>query len=196
MTTIVGLIVPSWSGLVCRAGRAYGAELVGLSVPSWSGLVCRAGRAYRLPSWLDLQFPEQSWSRQQIRELRDSGLLSRDNGLLSRDNGNPSRDNGLLSRDNGHPSRDNGHPSISDLVPTGFGFACIQDAEDTIQEQHLVIEALVEEKSSLLQTIQGLQEDNDDPAPFDDEWEEEPEEDPKEEGLEDIPIGEGDIVDE
>ncbi|KZV21259.1 pleiotropic drug resistance protein 3-like [Dorcoceras hygrometricum] len=33
--------------------------------------------------------------------------------------------------------------------------ACIQEAEDTIQEQHLIIEALVEEKSSLLQTIQG-----------------------------------------
>ncbi|KZV50182.1 MAR-binding filament-like protein 1-1 [Dorcoceras hygrometricum] len=68
----------------------------------------------------------------------------------------------------------------------------IQAAEDTIQEQHLIIEALVEEKASLLQTIQGLQEDNGAPAPFNDEWEEEPEE----EGLEKIPIGEGEIIDE
>ncbi|KZV34256.1 hypothetical protein F511_21741 [Dorcoceras hygrometricum] len=74
--------------------------------------------------------------------------------------------------------------------------ARIQEAEDTIQEQHLVIEALVEEKASLLQTIQGLQEDNGASAPFDDEWEEEPKEDPEEEGLEDIPIGDGEIVDE
>ncbi|KZV57465.1 nuclear matrix constituent protein 1-like protein [Dorcoceras hygrometricum] len=74
--------------------------------------------------------------------------------------------------------------------------ARIQETEDTIQEQHLIIEALVEEKASLLQTIQGLQEDNVAPAPFDDEWEDEPEEDPEEEGLEDIPIGEGAIVDE
>ncbi|KZV29813.1 hypothetical protein F511_25018 [Dorcoceras hygrometricum] len=73
--------------------------------------------------------------------------------------------------------------------------ARIQEAKDTIQEQHLIIEALVEEKASLLQTIQGLQEDNGAPAPFDDEWEEEPEEDREEEGLEDIPIGEGYIVD-
>ncbi|KZV51815.1 hypothetical protein F511_29580 [Dorcoceras hygrometricum] len=57
--------------------------------------------------------------------------------------------------------------------------ARIQEAEDTIQE-HLIIEALVEEKTSLLQTIQGLQEDNGAPDPFDDEWEEEPEEDPEE----------------
>ncbi|KZV19270.1 hypothetical protein F511_36432 [Dorcoceras hygrometricum] len=74
--------------------------------------------------------------------------------------------------------------------------ARIQEAEDTIQEQKLIIEALVEDKASLLQTIQGLQEDNDAPPPFDDEWEEELEEDPEEEGIEDIPIGEGDIVDE
>ncbi|KZV58198.1 peptidyl-prolyl cis-trans isomerase, chloroplastic-like [Dorcoceras hygrometricum] len=74
--------------------------------------------------------------------------------------------------------------------------AGIQEVEDTIQEQHLIIEALIEEKASLLQTIQGLQEDNGAPAPFDDEWEEEPEEDPEEEGLEDIPVGEGEIVDE
>ncbi|KZV55399.1 hypothetical protein F511_42753 [Dorcoceras hygrometricum] len=68
--------------------------------------------------------------------------------------------------------------------------AHIQEAEDMIQEQHLIIEALVEEISSLLQTIRGLQDDNG--APFDDESEDEPEE----EGLEDIPVGEGDIVDE
>ncbi|KZV58023.1 hypothetical protein F511_20427 [Dorcoceras hygrometricum] len=74
--------------------------------------------------------------------------------------------------------------------------ARIQEAEDTIQEQHLIIEALVEEKASLLQTIQGLQEDHGAPAPFDDELEEEPEEDPEEEGLEDIPIREEEIVDE
>ncbi|KZV58693.1 hypothetical protein F511_29769 [Dorcoceras hygrometricum] len=74
--------------------------------------------------------------------------------------------------------------------------ARIQEAEDTIQEQQLVIEALVEEKASLLQTIQCLQEDNGAPAPFDDECEEEPEEDPEEEGLEDIPLGEGEIVEE
>ncbi|KZV58080.1 subunit of the ESCRT-I complex [Dorcoceras hygrometricum] len=58
--------------------------------------------------------------------------------------------------------------------------ARIQAAEDTIQEQHMIIEALVEEKASLLQTIQGLQEENGAPAPFDDEWEEELEEDPEE----------------
>ncbi|KZV28585.1 hypothetical protein F511_40599 [Dorcoceras hygrometricum] len=70
--------------------------------------------------------------------------------------------------------------------------ARIHQTEDTIQEQHLIIEALVEEKASLLQTIQGLQEENRAPAPFDVEWEEEPEE----EGLEDIPVGEGEIVNE
>ncbi|KZV24412.1 hypothetical protein F511_23732 [Dorcoceras hygrometricum] len=74
--------------------------------------------------------------------------------------------------------------------------ARIQESEDMMQEQHLVIEALVEEKASLLQTIQVLQEDNGAPAPFDDEWEEEPYEDPDEEGFEDIPVGEGEIVDE
>ncbi|KZV31058.1 hypothetical protein F511_16731 [Dorcoceras hygrometricum] len=68
--------------------------------------------------------------------------------------------------------------------------ARIQEAEDMIQEQHLIIEDLVEEKAILLQTIQGLQEDNGAPAPFDDEWEEEPEEDTEQEGLEHIPIGE------
>ncbi|KZV57447.1 hypothetical protein F511_29228 [Dorcoceras hygrometricum] len=67
--------------------------------------------------------------------------------------------------------------------------AHIQEAEDEIQEQQLTIEALVEEKASLLQTIQGLQEDNG--VPFNDEWEEESEEDPEEEGLEEIPAGEG-----
>ncbi|KZV23972.1 hypothetical protein F511_20893 [Dorcoceras hygrometricum] len=71
--------------------------------------------------------------------------------------------------------------------------ARIQEAEDSMQAQHLIIEALVEEKDSLLQTIQGLQEANDAPAPFDDEWEEEPEEHPEEE---EIPIGEGEIDDE
>ncbi|KZV34664.1 hypothetical protein F511_10939 [Dorcoceras hygrometricum] len=74
--------------------------------------------------------------------------------------------------------------------------ARIKEAEDMIQEQHVIIEALVEEKASLLQTIQGLQEDNGAPAPFDYEWEEEPKEDPEEKGLEDIPIDEGEIVDE
>ncbi|KZV51167.1 hypothetical protein F511_33258 [Dorcoceras hygrometricum] len=89
------------------------------------------------------------------------------------------------------------HKTIAGLTEIGLYLqAHIQEAEDTIQEQHLIIEALVEEKASLLQTIQCLQEDNGVPAPFDDEWEEEPEEDPEEEGLEDIPIGEGEIVDE
>ncbi|KZV46917.1 hypothetical protein F511_06159 [Dorcoceras hygrometricum] len=49
----------------------------------------------------------------------------------------------------------------------------IHQTEDTIQEQHLIIEAQMEENASLLQTIQGLQEDN--VVPFDDECEEEPE---------------------
>ncbi|KZV45732.1 phragmoplast orienting kinesin 2 [Dorcoceras hygrometricum] len=74
--------------------------------------------------------------------------------------------------------------------------ARIQEAEDSMQAQHLIIEALVEEKDSLLQTIQGLQEANDVPAPFDDEWEEEPEEHLEEEEIEDIPLGEGEIDDE
>ncbi|KZV14452.1 hypothetical protein F511_43050 [Dorcoceras hygrometricum] len=74
--------------------------------------------------------------------------------------------------------------------------ARIQEAEGTLQEQHLVIEALVEVKASLLQTIQGLQEENGAPAPFDDEWEEEPKEDPEGEELEDIPTDEGEIDDE
>ncbi|KZV18142.1 hypothetical protein F511_30152 [Dorcoceras hygrometricum] len=64
------------------------------------------------------------------------------------------------------------HKTIAGL--TEIGIYTIQEAEDTIQEQHLIIEALVEEKASLLQKIQGLQEDNGAPAPFDDEWEEEP----------------------
>ncbi|KZV36371.1 pentatricopeptide repeat-containing protein-like [Dorcoceras hygrometricum] len=50
----------------------------------------------------------------------------------------------------------------------------IQEAEDSIQAQHLIIEALLEEKDGILQTIQGVQEDNGAPAPFDDEWEEIP----------------------
>ncbi|KZV27823.1 hypothetical protein F511_33825 [Dorcoceras hygrometricum] len=70
--------------------------------------------------------------------------------------------------------------------------ARIQEAEDSMQAQHLIIEALVEEKDGLLQTIQGLQEANVDPAPFDDEWEEEPEEEENEE----IPLGEREIDDE
>ncbi|KZV43798.1 hypothetical protein F511_08869 [Dorcoceras hygrometricum] len=74
--------------------------------------------------------------------------------------------------------------------------ARIQEVEDTIQEQHLIIEALVEEKASLLQTIQGLQEEHGSPATFDDEWEEELEEDPEEEELEDFSVDEGEIVDE
>ncbi|KZV35606.1 LRR and NB-ARC domains-containing disease resistance protein [Dorcoceras hygrometricum] len=74
--------------------------------------------------------------------------------------------------------------------------ARIQEAEDSMKAQHLIIEALVEEKDSLLQTIQGLEEANNAPAPFDDEWEEEPEEQPDEEEIEDIPLGEGEIDDE
>ncbi|KZV17114.1 acid-thiol ligase [Dorcoceras hygrometricum] len=74
--------------------------------------------------------------------------------------------------------------------------ARIQEAEDSMQAQHLIIEALVEEKDGLLQTIQGLQEANNAPAPFDDEWEEEPEEQPEEEEIEDIPLDEGEIDDE
>ncbi|KZV55948.1 hypothetical protein F511_10266 [Dorcoceras hygrometricum] len=73
--------------------------------------------------------------------------------------------------------------------------ARIQEAEDSLQAQHLIIEALVEEKYSLLQKIQGMQEANGAPAPFDDEWEEEPEENSEEEEIEEIPVGEGDIVD-
>ncbi|KZV36187.1 hypothetical protein F511_20086 [Dorcoceras hygrometricum] len=74
--------------------------------------------------------------------------------------------------------------------------ARIHEAEDSMQAQHLIIEALVDEKDSLLQTIQGLQEANNAPAPFDGEWEEEPEEEPEEEEIEDIPLGEGEIDDE
>ncbi|KZV28137.1 hypothetical protein F511_13391 [Dorcoceras hygrometricum] len=74
--------------------------------------------------------------------------------------------------------------------------ARIHEAEDSMQAQHLLIEALVHEKDSLLQTIQGLQEANNAPAPFDGDWEEEPEEEPEEEEIEDIPLGEGEIDDE
>ncbi|KZV51505.1 hypothetical protein F511_14403 [Dorcoceras hygrometricum] len=70
--------------------------------------------------------------------------------------------------------------------------ARIHEAEDSMQAQHLIIEALVDEKDRLLQTIQGLQEANNAPAPFDGEWEEEPEE----EEIEDIPLGEVEIDDE
>ncbi|KZV24345.1 hypothetical protein F511_16917 [Dorcoceras hygrometricum] len=45
--------------------------------------------------------------------------------------------------------------------------ARIHEAEDSMQAQHLIIEALVDEKDSLLQTIHGLQEANNAPAPFD-----------------------------
>ncbi|KZV42687.1 CAP-Gly domain-containing linker protein 1-like [Dorcoceras hygrometricum] len=74
--------------------------------------------------------------------------------------------------------------------------ARIHEAEDSMQAQHLLIEALVDEKDSLLQTIRGLQGANNAPAPFDGDWEEEPEEEPEEEEIEDIPLGEGEIDDE
>ncbi|KZV18332.1 hypothetical protein F511_19220 [Dorcoceras hygrometricum] len=74
--------------------------------------------------------------------------------------------------------------------------ARIHEAEDSMQAQHLLIEALVDEKDSLLQTIHGLQEANNAPAPFDGELEEEPEEEPEEEEIGDIPLGEGEIDDE
>ncbi|KZV29958.1 hypothetical protein F511_22963 [Dorcoceras hygrometricum] len=74
--------------------------------------------------------------------------------------------------------------------------ARIHEAEDSMQAQHLIIEALVDEKDSLLQTIQGLQEANNAPAPFDGDWEEEPGEESEEEEIEDIPLGEGEIDDE
>ncbi|KZV35089.1 hypothetical protein F511_04394 [Dorcoceras hygrometricum] len=74
--------------------------------------------------------------------------------------------------------------------------ARIHEAEDSMQAQHLLIEALVDEKDSLLQTIHGLKEANNAPAPFDGDWEEEPEEEPEQEEIEDIPLGEGEIDDE
>ncbi|KZV39073.1 hypothetical protein F511_37521 [Dorcoceras hygrometricum] len=73
--------------------------------------------------------------------------------------------------------------------------ARIHEAEDSMQAKNLIIKALVDEKDSLLQTIQGLQEANNAPAPFDGDWEEEPEEEPEEEEIEDIPLGEGEIDD-
>ncbi|KZV38572.1 cytosolic purine 5'-nucleotidase-like [Dorcoceras hygrometricum] len=54
--------------------------------------------------------------------------------------------------------------------------ARIHETEDPMQAQHLLIEALVDENDSLLQTIHDLQEANKAPAPFDGDWEEEPEE--------------------
>ncbi|KZV43251.1 hypothetical protein F511_09837 [Dorcoceras hygrometricum] len=72
--------------------------------------------------------------------------------------------------------------------------ARIHEAEDSMQAQHLLIEALVDEKDNLLQTIHDLQEANNAPAPFDGDWEEEPEEEPEE--IEDIPLGEGEIDDD
>ncbi|KZV22077.1 phragmoplast orienting kinesin 2 [Dorcoceras hygrometricum] len=74
--------------------------------------------------------------------------------------------------------------------------ARIHEAEDSMQAQHLLIEALVDEKDSLLQTIHGLQEANNAPAPFNGDWEKEPEEEPEEEEIEDIPLGKGEIDDE
>ncbi|KZV13504.1 glucosidase 2 subunit beta [Dorcoceras hygrometricum] len=76
--------------------------------------------------------------------------------------------------------------------------ARIHEAEDSMQAQHLLIEALVDENDSLLQTIHGLQEANNAPAPapFDGDWEEEPEEEPEEDEIEDIPLDEGEIDDE
>ncbi|KZV53153.1 hypothetical protein F511_19007 [Dorcoceras hygrometricum] len=74
--------------------------------------------------------------------------------------------------------------------------ARIHEAEDSMQAQHLLIEALVDENDSLLQTIHGPQEANNASAPFDGDWEEEPEEEPEEEEIEDIPLGEGEIDDE
>ncbi|KZV46587.1 hypothetical protein F511_39590 [Dorcoceras hygrometricum] len=47
--------------------------------------------------------------------------------------------------------------------------ACIQLTE-SMSEQQLTIETLMEENAGLLQTIRGLQEDN--VVPSDDEWEE------------------------
>ncbi|KZV13554.1 hypothetical protein F511_45283 [Dorcoceras hygrometricum] len=67
---------------------------------------------------------------------------------------------------------------------------------EKMKAQHLITEALVDEKDSLLQTIQGLQKANNAPVPFDGDWEEEPEEEPEEEEIEDIPLGEGEIDDE
>ncbi|KZV32521.1 hypothetical protein F511_37748 [Dorcoceras hygrometricum] len=72
----------------------------------------------------------------------------------------------------------------------------IHEVEDSMQAQHLLIEVLVDENDSLLQTIHDLQEANNAPAPFDGNWEEEPEEEPEEIEVEDIPLGEGEIDDE
>ncbi|KZV17494.1 hypothetical protein F511_10881 [Dorcoceras hygrometricum] len=88
------------------------------------------------------------------------------------------------------------HKTIAGLTEIGLSMLASKRPKIRSKAQHLIIEALVEEKDSLLQTIQGLQEANGAPAPFDDEWEEEPEEDPKEEEIEEIPVGEGEIVDE
>ncbi|KZV24619.1 hypothetical protein F511_38190 [Dorcoceras hygrometricum] len=72
--------------------------------------------------------------------------------------------------------------------------ARIHEAEDSMQAQHLLIEALVDEKDNLLQTIHDLQEANNARAPFDGDWEEEPKEEPEE--IEDIPLGKGEIDDD
>ncbi|KZV25216.1 hypothetical protein F511_39491 [Dorcoceras hygrometricum] len=83
-----------------------------------------------------------------------------------------------------------------ELEDTQVALEASHKDEDSMQAQHLIIEALVDEKDSLLQTMQGLQEVNNAPAPFDGDWEEEPEEEPEEEEIQDIPLGEGEIDDE
>ncbi|KZV45741.1 hypothetical protein F511_41565 [Dorcoceras hygrometricum] len=89
-------------------------------------------------------------------------------------------------------SRELVHSGDSWCISRASAQARIHEAEDSMQAQHLLIEALVDEKDSLLQTIHGLQEANNAPAPFDGDWEEEPEEEPEEEEIEDIPLGERD----
>ncbi|KZV13875.1 hypothetical protein F511_44897 [Dorcoceras hygrometricum] len=83
------------------------------------------------------------------------------------------------------------HKVIAGLTEIGLSIGRRLDASTTLDHR-----GPVEEKDSLLQTIQGLQEANDAPAPFYDEWEEEPEEHPEEEEIEDIPLGEGEIENE
>ncbi|KZV48042.1 hypothetical protein F511_26453 [Dorcoceras hygrometricum] len=85
------------------------------------------------------------------------------------------------------------HKVIAGLTEIGLSMS---KKIERMKAQHLLIEALVDEKDSLLQTIHGLQEANNAPAPFDGDWEEEPEEEQEEEEIEDIPLGEGEIDDE
>ncbi|KZV35250.1 hypothetical protein F511_41697 [Dorcoceras hygrometricum] len=73
------------------------------------------------------------------------------------------------------------HKTIAGL--TEIGLSMSKKIERMKAKKQQAREAIWREKASLLQTIQGLQEENDDPAPFDDEWEEEAEEEPEEEGL-------------